>query len=178
MCALLQADRQEALVRAEQRRMAIERANKVLFDATDDVKALHSKLLLSEVGGLHACSTLNKLWTTNTQHSRSNFSSSGSKTSYSMQLVTALMLSSRIDSKTMGSDIASQHTSCSHTKVQLWCSLWVALNTGGHCHLCDQVLGENQALVDFKRQVVVLKKNQDAEFVARQKEALAVRVYS
>ena len=45
----LQADRQEALVRAEQRRMAIERANKVLFDATDDVKALHSKLLLSEV---------------------------------------------------------------------------------------------------------------------------------
>jgi hypothetical protein len=29
--------------------MAIERANKVLFDATDDVKALHSKLLLSEV---------------------------------------------------------------------------------------------------------------------------------
>jgi hypothetical protein len=46
----LQADRQEALVRAEQRRMAIERANKVLFDATDDVKALHSKLLLSEVG--------------------------------------------------------------------------------------------------------------------------------
>jgi hypothetical protein len=46
---LSQADRQEALVRAEQRRMAIERANKVLFDATDDVKALHSKLLLSEV---------------------------------------------------------------------------------------------------------------------------------
>lgn len=45
----LQADRQEALVRAEQRRMAIERANKVLFDAEDDVKALHSKLLLSEV---------------------------------------------------------------------------------------------------------------------------------
>jgi hypothetical protein len=36
-------------VRAEQRRMAIERANKGLFDATDDVKALHSKLLLSEV---------------------------------------------------------------------------------------------------------------------------------
>jgi hypothetical protein len=49
---MLQADRQEALVRAEQRRMAIERANKGLFDATDDVKALHSKLLLSEVSTL------------------------------------------------------------------------------------------------------------------------------
>lgn len=48
----MQADRQEALVRAEQRRMAIERANKVLFDATDDVRALHSKLLLSEVRAL------------------------------------------------------------------------------------------------------------------------------
>lgn len=49
VCTRAQADRQEAIVRAEQRRMAIERANKVLFDATDDVKALHSKLLLSEV---------------------------------------------------------------------------------------------------------------------------------
>jgi hypothetical protein len=29
--------------------MAIERANKMLFDDTDDVKALHGKLLLSEV---------------------------------------------------------------------------------------------------------------------------------
>lgn len=46
----LQADRQEALVKAEQRRMAIERANKMLFDDTDDIKALHGKLLLSEVG--------------------------------------------------------------------------------------------------------------------------------
>lgn len=44
-----EADRQEALVKAEQRRMAIERANKMLFDDTDDVKALHGKLLLSEV---------------------------------------------------------------------------------------------------------------------------------
>lgn len=52
----------------------------------------------------------------------------------------------------------------------------VILNFDIHCHFCGQVLGENQALVDFKRQVVVLKKNQDAEFVARQKEALAVRV--
>lgn len=48
-CKTLQADRQEALVKAEQRRMAIERANKMLFDDTDDVKALHSKLQLSEV---------------------------------------------------------------------------------------------------------------------------------
>jgi hypothetical protein len=47
--APLQADRQEALVKAEQRRMAIERANKMLFDDTDDVKALHGKLQLSEV---------------------------------------------------------------------------------------------------------------------------------
>lgn len=45
----LQADRQEALVKAEQRRMALERANKMLFDETDDIKALHSKLQLSEV---------------------------------------------------------------------------------------------------------------------------------
>jgi hypothetical protein len=41
-------------VKAEQRRMAIERANKMLFDDTDDVKALHGKLLLSEV---RACRT-------------------------------------------------------------------------------------------------------------------------
>lgn len=71
--------------------MAIERANKVLFDATDDVKALHSKLLLSEVGVPHACSTLNKPWTTNTQHSTSK-----SKISCSMKVVIALMLSSSI----------------------------------------------------------------------------------
>lgn len=37
-----------------------------------------------------------------------------------------------------------------------------------------QVLAENQALVDFKHQVAGLKVAQDAEFVARQKEALAV----
>jgi hypothetical protein len=55
----LQADRQEALVKAEQRRMAIERANKMLFDDTDDVKALHGKLLLSEV---RACRTKTTQW--------------------------------------------------------------------------------------------------------------------
>lgn len=44
-----QADRQEALVKAEQRRLALERANKMLFDETDDVKGLHGKLQLSEV---------------------------------------------------------------------------------------------------------------------------------
>lgn len=49
----IQADRQEALVKAEQRRMAVERANKMLFDDTDDVRALHSKLLLSEVSRPH-----------------------------------------------------------------------------------------------------------------------------
>jgi hypothetical protein len=44
----MQADRQEVLVKAEQRRMAIERANKMLYDDTDDVRALHGKLMLSE----------------------------------------------------------------------------------------------------------------------------------
>ncbi len=34
---------------AAERRMQIERANKMLFDDTDRVKALHGKLLLSEV---------------------------------------------------------------------------------------------------------------------------------
>jgi hypothetical protein len=51
--------------------MAIERANKVLFDATDDVKALHSKLLLSEVRHIQS----QRLWLTRPgsmlQHSRS-----------------------------------------------------------------------------------------------------------
>jgi hypothetical protein len=36
------------------------------------------------------------------------------------------------------------------------------------------VLAENQALVEFKKQVVGLKKVQDADFVAKQKQALAV----
>lgn len=39
---------------------------------------------------------------------------------------------------------------------------------------CLQVLAENQALVEFKKQVVGLKKVQDADFVAKQKQALAV----
>lgn len=46
---IAQADRREAAAKAEQRRLACERANKMLFDETDDVKALHSKLMLSEV---------------------------------------------------------------------------------------------------------------------------------
>jgi hypothetical protein len=41
-------------------------------------------------------------------------------------------------------------------------------------HGCLQVLAENQALVDFKKKVVGLKKVQDADFVAKQKQALAV----
>lgn len=52
----LQDDRREALVTAEQRRMALERANKMLYDETDDIKALHGKLLLSEVGPYAECS--------------------------------------------------------------------------------------------------------------------------
>lgn len=45
---LLQADRAEAELRAENRRIQIERANKILFDETDKVKALHSKMLESD----------------------------------------------------------------------------------------------------------------------------------
>lgn len=44
-----QIDRQEAELRAEQRRIQIERANKMLFDETDRVKGFHSKMLLSDV---------------------------------------------------------------------------------------------------------------------------------
>lgn len=44
-----QLDRQEAEIRAEQRRIQIERANKILFDETDRVKGFHSKMLLSDV---------------------------------------------------------------------------------------------------------------------------------
>ena len=46
------------------------------------------------------------------------------------------------------------------------------------CHklvlLPVQVLAENQALVQFKQEVVGRKKSQDAEFVAKQRDALAV----
>lgn len=46
---LTQVDRDEAELRAEARRIQIERANKILFDETDRVKGFHSKLLLSDV---------------------------------------------------------------------------------------------------------------------------------
>merc|ERR1711959_310836 len=42
-------DREEAAIAAEKRRMAIERANKMLYDDNDRVKAFHSNLLLSDV---------------------------------------------------------------------------------------------------------------------------------
>ncbi len=43
-----QADRAEAEMRSEHRRIQIERANKILFDETDRVKALHGKMLQSD----------------------------------------------------------------------------------------------------------------------------------
>jgi len=42
-------DREEAAIAAEKRRMAIERANKMLYDDSDKVKSFHSNLLLSDV---------------------------------------------------------------------------------------------------------------------------------
>ncbi|KAL1529271.1 hypothetical protein AB1Y20_000225 [Prymnesium parvum] len=42
-------DKEEEALQAEKRRLAIERANKMLYDSTDRVKALHSKLMLSDV---------------------------------------------------------------------------------------------------------------------------------
>eukprot|EP00965_Chrysotila_dentata_P207694 6184281-Pleurochrysis_carterae.AAC.2 len=42
-------DREEEALQAEKRRLVIERANKMLYDSTDRVKALHSKLHLSDV---------------------------------------------------------------------------------------------------------------------------------
>ncbi|GFH25797.1 uncharacterized protein HaLaN_23823 [Haematococcus lacustris] len=44
----IEADQAEAEMRAEQRRIQIERANKILFDTTDKVKALHGKMLLCD----------------------------------------------------------------------------------------------------------------------------------
>lgn len=44
----VEADRAEAEIRAEHRRIQIERANKILFDETDKVKALHGKMLQSD----------------------------------------------------------------------------------------------------------------------------------
>jgi len=42
-------DREEESLQAEKRRLAIERANKMLYDSTDRVKSLHSKLMLADV---------------------------------------------------------------------------------------------------------------------------------
>jgi len=42
-------DREEAAIAGEKRRMAIERANKMLYDDSDTVKSFHSNLLLSDV---------------------------------------------------------------------------------------------------------------------------------
>jgi len=42
-------DKEEEALQGEKRRLAIERANKMLYDSTDRVKALHSKLLLTDV---------------------------------------------------------------------------------------------------------------------------------
>ncbi len=41
--------RWEAKLKAEARQLQIERANKMLYDETDKVKAFHSSLLLSDV---------------------------------------------------------------------------------------------------------------------------------
>lgn len=43
------ADKAEALLRETRRREQIERAQKMLFDESDKVKALHSRVLLSDV---------------------------------------------------------------------------------------------------------------------------------
>merc|ERR1719352_368840 len=45
----VEIDREEAALQAEKRRLAIERANKMLYDSTDRVKSLHSKLMLADV---------------------------------------------------------------------------------------------------------------------------------
>ena len=42
-------DKEEEGLQVEKRRLAIERANKMLYDSTDRVKSLHSKLLLADV---------------------------------------------------------------------------------------------------------------------------------
>ena len=45
----LEIDREEEGLQSEKRRLAIERANKMLYDSTDRVKSLHSKLMLADV---------------------------------------------------------------------------------------------------------------------------------
>lgn len=42
-------DKEEEALQAEKRRLAIERANQMLYDSTDRVKSLHSKLMLADV---------------------------------------------------------------------------------------------------------------------------------
>ena len=42
-------DAEEEALNVEKRRLAIERANKMLYDSTDRVKSLHSKLMLADV---------------------------------------------------------------------------------------------------------------------------------
>eukprot|EP00966_Prymnesium_polylepis_P320130 7376522-Prymnesium_polylepis.1 len=44
----VEIDKEEEALQAEKRRLAIERANKMLYDSTDRVKALHSKLMLAD----------------------------------------------------------------------------------------------------------------------------------
>jgi hypothetical protein len=44
-----QVDRNEAEIRAENRRLQIERANKMLFDETDRVKGFHSTMIVADV---------------------------------------------------------------------------------------------------------------------------------
>lgn len=81
----MQVDKQEAELRAEQRRLQIERANKILFDESDRVRSFHSQLQKADV------------------------------------------------------------------------------------------IQENEALIDFKKQIGVLRKAQEAAFVEQQKQALEVR---
>jgi len=45
----VEIDKEEEALQAEKRRLAIERANKMLYDSTDRVKSLHSKLMLADV---------------------------------------------------------------------------------------------------------------------------------
>lgn len=45
----VEIDKEEEALQAEKRRLTIERANKMLYDSTDRVKSLHSKLMLADV---------------------------------------------------------------------------------------------------------------------------------
>lgn len=121
-------------MRAEQRRLAIERANKVLFDATDDVKALHSKLLLSEVRK-DCCHAV------------------------AVSMVCDLCLA-------LAHSLLTRHTQTLQRSLPCWCERCPPPTL--------QVLAENQALIEFKQHVKGLRKEQDAVFVAQQKQALAV----